>query len=114
MSEVGIPMLRLQMIEIINVVMATNYTLWIHVIKILHSHQEYTVDLCIRKLKLDIATRHTKWIYVSIQIINTPSQPGPKMMRSRVFNPVVRKYESSHVITGVEVEHGRNHLITGH
>ena len=35
-------------------------------------------------------------------------------MRSRVFNPVVRKYESNHAITGVEVEHGRNHLITGH
>ena len=29
--------------------MATNYTLWIHVIKILHSHQEYTMDLCIGK-----------------------------------------------------------------
>jgi hypothetical protein len=24
------------------------------------------------------------------------------------------KYESDHVITCVEVEHGRNHLITGH
>jgi hypothetical protein len=24
------------------------------------------------------------------------------------------KYESNHVITCVEVEHGRNHLITGH
>jgi hypothetical protein len=33
---------------------------------------------------------------------------------SKVFNPVTQKYESNHVITCVEVEHGRNHLITGH
>jgi hypothetical protein len=31
--------------------MATNYTPWIHVIKILHSHHEYTVDLCIGKFR---------------------------------------------------------------
>jgi hypothetical protein len=54
----------------------------------------------------DIAMRHTKWIYVSIQIINIPLQPGPGMMRSRVFNPVIRKHESIHVITGAEVEDG--------
>jgi hypothetical protein len=35
-------------------------------------------------------------------------------MRSSVFNPVVHKYKYSHAITGVEVEHGINHLITDH
>jgi hypothetical protein len=37
-----------------------------------------------------------------------------KRMISRVFNIVTQKYESNHVITCVEVEHGRNHLITNH
>jgi hypothetical protein len=32
------------------------------------------------------------------------------MMRSRVFKPVVCKYESNHVITGVGVEHGQKPL----
>ena len=35
-------------------------------------------------------------------------------MISRVFNLVAQKYESNHVITCVEVEHGRNQLITSH
>jgi hypothetical protein len=61
-----------------------------------HSHETYKVDLCVNKNhKYSIAT----WT---------------KMMRSRVFSLVVRKYESSHAITGVEFEHGRNHLITVH
>ena len=78
---------------------ATRNTLWIYVLEISNSY---------------IATRHTKWIYVLIQFINTPSQPGQKMMGSRVFNLIVRKYKSNHAITGVEFEHGRNHLITVH
>jgi hypothetical protein len=61
-----------------------------------HSHEIYKVDLCVNtNHKYSIAT----WT---------------KMVRSRVFNPIVRKYESSHAITGVEVKHGRNHLITSH
>jgi hypothetical protein len=37
-----------------------------------------------------------------------------KEMISKVFNIIAQKYKSNHVITFVEVEHGRNHLITGH
>jgi hypothetical protein len=51
-SEVGIPMLRPQMNEIINVGHGHQSYTWIHVIKMLHSHQEYTVDLCVRRLRL--------------------------------------------------------------
>ena len=60
----------------------------------------------------DIATRHTQWIYVS-QIIHTPSQPGSQreIQGLQFHRP---KYKYNHVITCVEVEHGRNHLITGH
>ena len=92
--------------------MVTNHTLWIHVTKILHSHQESTVDLCSRKLKFG----HNHETYKVDLCVNTNHKYSiatwTKMMRSRVFNPFVCKYESGHVITGVEVEHGRNHLIT--
>jgi hypothetical protein len=91
--------------------MATNYTLWIHVIKILHSHWEYTVDLFSRKLKFG----HSHETHKVDLCVNTNHKCSiatwTKMIRSRVFNFVVRKYESSHVIIGAEVEHGRNHLI---
>ena len=60
----------------------------------------------------DIATSHTQWIYVS-HIIDSPSQLGQRDdiqgLQSR--RP---KYESNHVITCVEVKHGRNHLIISH
>jgi hypothetical protein len=60
----------------------------------------------------DIATENTQWIYVS-QIIHTPSQPRQKddIQGLQYRCP---KYESNHVITCAEVEHARNHLITGH
>jgi hypothetical protein len=60
----------------------------------------------------DIATNHTQWIYVS-QNIHTPSQPGrkDKIQGLQSCHPT---YDSNHVITRAEVEHGRNHLITGH
>jgi hypothetical protein len=47
------------------------------------------------------------------QNIHTPSQPGckDKIQGLQFHHPM---YESDHVITCVEVEHGRNHLITGH
>ena len=93
---------------------ATNYTLWIHVIKILHSHQKYTVDLCIRKCKFI----HSHETYKVDLCVNSNHKytiaTWAKKIRSRVFNLVVRKYESNHAITGVEVEHGRNYFITGH
>jgi hypothetical protein len=62
--------------------------------------------------KDDIAMNHTQWIYVS-QNIHTPSQPGckDKIQGLQSHHP---KYESDHVITCIEVEHGRNHLITDH
>ena len=95
-------------------VMATNYTLWIHVIKILHSHQEYTVDLCSIKLKI----RHSHETYKVDLCVNTNHKYAIatwiETMRSGFFNPVIHKYESNHAITGVEVEHGRNHLIIDH
>jgi hypothetical protein len=33
--------------------MDTNHTLWIHAIKISHSHQEYTVDPC-KKIQIEM------------------------------------------------------------
>jgi hypothetical protein len=74
-------------------------TLWIYALK---------------NSNLDIATRHTQWIYVSVQTYEYSIATWTDMVRSRVFISIIPKYESSHVITGVEVEHGRNHLITGH
>ena len=94
--------------------MATNDTLWIHVMKILHSHQEYTMDLYIRKLRF----RHSHETYKVDLCVNSNHKYSiatwAKNIRSKVFNPIICKYESNHVITGVEVKHGRNHLITGH
>ena len=94
--------------------MATNHTPWIHVIKMLHSHQEYTMDLCSRKLKIG----HSHKTYKVDLCINTNHKYSIttwiKKMRPRVFNAVLWKYESSHVITCVKVEHGRNHLIIDH
>jgi hypothetical protein len=55
--------------------------------------------------------RHTQWIYVSVQTYEYSVATWTKMMRSRVFISIISKYKSSHVITSVEVEHGRNHLI---
>jgi hypothetical protein len=94
--------------------MATNHTLWIHVIMIQHSHEKYTVDLCYKDSNLDIATRNTRWIYVSVQTYEYSIATWIYVTVSRVFISIIPKYESIHVITGVEVEHGRNHLITGH
>ena len=52
--EVGIPILRIQVTLIICVkwFMATKHTLWIHVIMSRHSHQEYTVDLCSKRIQI--------------------------------------------------------------
>jgi hypothetical protein len=94
--------------------MATNHTLWIHVIMIQHSHEKYTVDLCYNDSNLDIATRNTRWIYVSVQTYDYSITTWIYVTVSRVFISIILKYKSIHVITGVEVEHGRNHLITGH
>jgi hypothetical protein len=55
------------------------------------------MDLCVKDSNLNISTRHTMWIYAIVQTKYTPTQT-----------------ESNHVNTCVEVEHGRNHLITGH
>jgi hypothetical protein len=56
--------------------------------------------------------RHTKWIHVLIQIMNTLSQPRPELYDPGSSFFVVPKYESNHVIKGAKVRHGRNHLIT--
>ena len=77
---------------------ATRNTLWIYARRLKlrrHSHMTYKVDLCFDTNHYSIVS----WI---------------KKMRPKVFNPVIWKYKYSHVITCVEVEHGRNHLITGH
>jgi hypothetical protein len=57
--------------------------------------------------------RHTKWIYVSSNYTYSITTWTEEKI-SKVFNLVTQKYESNHVITCVEVEHGRNHLIIGH
>ena len=80
--------------------MTTKHTLWIHAIMIQHSHDKYTVDLCfLKNSNLDIATRHTQWIYVSIQTYEYSITTWTDMMISGVFISIVSKYESSHVIT---------------
>jgi hypothetical protein len=94
--------------------MATKHTLWIHVIMIHHIHEKYTVDICLKNSNSDIATRHTQWIYVSVQIYEYFIATWTDILRSMVFIAIIHKYESSHVITCVEVKHGRNYLIIGH
>jgi len=94
--------------------MATNHTLWIHAIMIQHIHEKYTVDLCYNNSNLDIATRNTWWIYVSIQTYDYSISTWIYVIGSRVFISIVPKYEYIHVIIGVEVEHGRKYLIIGH
>jgi hypothetical protein len=49
-----------------------------------HSLQKYNVDVCVKDLNLNIATRHTQWIYATIQFEYTPTQPES-----------VRKYSGS-------------------
>jgi hypothetical protein len=44
-----------------------------------HSHQKCTVDLCVKDSNLNIATRHTMWIYAIVQTEYNPMQP--KSMR---------------------------------
>jgi hypothetical protein len=94
--------------------MATNHTLWIHGIMIQHSHEKYTVDLCYKDSNLDIAMKHTRWIYGSVQNYEHYIGTWIHVTTSMVFISIFPKYGSIHVITYVEVEHGRNHLITGH
>jgi hypothetical protein len=40
-----------------------------------HGHQTYTVDLCVKDSNLNIAMRHTMWIYATVEIEYTPMQP---------------------------------------
>ena len=75
--------------------------------------KKYTVDLCVKDSNLNIATRHTMWIYATVhRIYSNATWICQKI--SRVFISTTLQYESNHVNTCVEVEHGRNHLITGH
>ena len=39
-----------------------------------HSHQKYTMDLCVKDSNLNIDTRHTLWIYAILQSEYTPMQ----------------------------------------
>jgi hypothetical protein len=94
--------------------MATNYTLWIHVIMIQHSHEKYTMDACYNDSNLNITMQNTWWIYVLVQTYEYSIANWTDMAISKVFISIVLKHKSIHVITGVEVKHGRNHLITGH
>ena len=61
----------------------------------------------------DIAMKHTQWIYVSqnIHILHCNLDHKDNIQGLQSHRP---KYESIHVITCVEVEHGRNHVITDH
>ena len=64
---------------------------------------------------------NTKWIYVTVYV----SFVQEKFLRNlgkayikvitqpRVFIPILIWYESNHVNRCLDVEHGRNHLITG-
>jgi hypothetical protein len=61
----------------------------------------------------DIAIKHTQWIYVS-QIIHILQRNLDHKDNTHGIQSHRPKYESNHVITCVEEEHGRNHLITGH
>jgi hypothetical protein len=57
---------------------------------------------------------NTWWIYVSVHTYEYSIATWIHVTISRVFMSIIPKYESIHVITDVEVEHGRNNLITGH
>jgi hypothetical protein len=68
-----------------------------------HSHDQYKVDLCDsicvsvqEKLRRNVGKVH-------IRVITQP----------RVFLPISMYYEYYHVNRCPDVEHGRNHLITG-
>jgi hypothetical protein len=58
-TEVGIPILRIQMTQSINADMQRSMSS-----KIGHGHQTYTVDPCQYDSNLNIATKNTLWIYV--------------------------------------------------
>jgi hypothetical protein len=78
-SEVGIPILRSQMDDIMNVG---------------HSHQSYTVDPCCQKYC--IATRNTLWIYARRLKVGRHSHAtykvdlcvNEKHTAPKVFNPI--------------------------
>jgi hypothetical protein len=57
--KVGIPILRIQMTQSINVDMKISMSS-----KTGHGHQTYTVDPCHYDSNLNIATKNTLWIYV--------------------------------------------------
>jgi hypothetical protein len=59
MTEVGIPILIIQMNQSINADMKISMSS-----KTIHGHQEYTVDPCQYDSNLNIATKNTLWIYV--------------------------------------------------
>jgi hypothetical protein len=68
-----------------------------------HSHDQYKVDLC-----------NSVCVICPIE---TPSQPRQSIYQMitqpRVFLPIPMWYDSNHVNRCLDVEHGRNHLITG-
>jgi hypothetical protein len=69
----------------------------------------------------DIATTNTKWIYVTMYVffvqwkfLRSLGEAYTKVIaQPRVFLPIPIWYESDHVNGGLDIEHDRNHLITG-
>jgi hypothetical protein len=72
------------------------------------------VDLCVKESNLNIAMRHTLWMYATIQPEYTPMQPESVKKNLGSSSPSLYRYESNHASTCAKVEHGRNHFITGH
>jgi hypothetical protein len=68
-----------------------------------HSHDQYNVDLC--NNVCDICP---------IEFLRSLGGAYIKVMaQPRVFIPIPEWYESDHVNGCFDIEHGRNHLITG-
>ena len=67
-----------------------------------HSHDQYKVDLCNSICVIVQNKLHRNLGKAYIKVITQP----------RVFLPIPIWYESDHVNRCLDVEHGRNHLIT--
>jgi hypothetical protein len=52
-----------------------------------HSHQKYIVDLCVKDSNLNIAMRHTMWIYATSQTEYSPRKPEPVRKDSGSSSP---------------------------
>ena len=80
-----------------------------------HSYQTYNIYLYHTDANMSTTMNIQMWIH-AMNHINTPSQPGEInecLTDTKIFVSSSTKYNYINVITCIDVEHGRNHLIIG-